>query len=124
MNVRTIKLSATLGAVALAFSAPAIASAQDQVMPASSNSDQLDKLQAMGFVNQSSILTAHVNPNLPGSFAPIPSDQLNAALDSVKVDDADGITSTLGEYLNSQGIDPSSIVGVNVTDNAIVIAHT
>jgi hypothetical protein len=140
VNDRTIKLGATLGAVALAFAAPAIASAQDQAAsdsmpstsmpsasyaaPAPMDAYQLDKLQGMGFLNRSSILTAHVDRDMAGNFAPIPSDQLNAALDNVKVIDADGITYTLGEYLHQQDVDPSTIVAVNVTDNAVIVAHT
>ena len=136
MNDRTIKLSATLGAVALAFAAPAIASAQDQVAPdnampsanymapAPMDAHQLDKLQGMGFLNRSSILMTQVDGSMAGNFAPIPSDQLNATLDSVQVADVDGITMTLHDYLNQQGVDPSTIVAIRVSRNAVVIAHT
>lgn len=141
MNDRTIKLGATLGAVALAFAAPAVASAQDstdKAMPADNAapaaytapaaepmvSDQLGQLQAIGFLNQSEVLMAQVDPNAPTNFDALPSDQLATTLDSVKVDDADGITYTLRDFLAQQGVDPSSIVSVSVNDNAVIIAHT
>ena len=137
VNNRTKKLGATLGAFALALAAPAVASAQssdapDTSMPSTAYSapagsigaDQLDRLQSLGFINQSEVLTAQVDANSPAASEALSSSQLDAALDNVKVEDAEGITWTLGEFLHSQGIDTSTIVGVNVSDNAVVIAHT
>jgi len=139
VNDRTIKLTATLGAIALAFAAPAVASAQDQTTPnnapdtstpaysapvAPMASDQLDHLQSLGFLNQSAVMTAQVDADTAANFDAIPSGQLNATLDNVKVVDADSITYTLREFLAQQGIDPSTIVSFNVSDNAVVIAHT
>jgi hypothetical protein len=140
VNDRTIKLGATLGAVALAFAAPAVASAQDRMdnaMPADNAapaysapaatpmaSDQLDRLQSLGFLNQSEVLTSQVDQNAPTTFDALPSDQLASTLDGVKVDDADGVTYSLREFLASQGVDPSTIVALSVSDNNVVIAHT
>lgn len=141
MNDRTFKLSATLGAIVLALAAPAVASAQDQTAPdnaapdtstpamysappAPMASQQLDQLQSLGFLNQSAVMTTQVDANTSSVFDPLPSDQLNTTLDNVKVIDADSITYTLREFLAQQGIDPSTIVALNVSDNAVVIGHT
>ncbi len=140
VNDRTKILGATIGAVALAFAAPAIASAQDQpenAMPADNAapviesapaapmvSDQIDRLEGLGFLNASAVLTTQIDPNSPTTFDALPSDQLSVALDSVKVADPDGITYTLREFLAQQGIDPSTIVALTVNDNNVVIGHT
>jgi hypothetical protein len=142
VNDRLIKLGATLGTVALTFGAPAIAAAQDQAAPDSVNApdtstpatysaptpamadDQVAALQGKGFVNQSSLFVAQVDQDQNGKFGAISTEQLNGALDSVQVAMGDGTIMTLRQYLNEQAVDASNIVGLNVTDNAVIIAHS
>ena len=88
-NNRIITLGATLGAAALALAAPLAASAQDQpaqLAPGSSSpsgsygtpstsmsqADQLDRLQALGFIGSSSVLLAPVEPGLASNFGTLP----------------------------------------------------
>jgi hypothetical protein len=129
-----------IAAGALALTIPAMASAQEGAAEATpdapavtspgagpavaSPADQVNQLLAMGFVNRTSIALAKVDASNVPALGPTP-DGLQRALNQVTVDQSDEeiAPASLREYLTSNGIDPSSVVGVQVLDDNVVILY-
>ena len=94
------------------------------VSPAlASQGDQVDQLMALGFINKDEISLAEVDASGAADYGWLP-DRFQNAMDQVMVASNDDTASTsLRAYLESNGIDPATVVGVNVLDDSVVIVH-
>jgi hypothetical protein len=140
MNDQRRRFGTALAAGALTLMIPAVASAQDAASdpqpapppmqaPADANpgvaaqSDQLDRLEALGFVSANSVATAQVDASNAPAYGWTP-DRFQSTLDRVMVSSGDDTApQSLREYLAANGVDPASVVGVQVLDNTVVIVH-
>jgi hypothetical protein len=133
----------------LTLSVPAIASAQadpgpasvqpsviDTVAPGTTQADELSRLRGLGFVAPSNIGVVGVGTSANGTTASgvsansssdtVPSDQLNATLDQVKVNDMSADSQlSLRDYLIANGVDPTKIVAIHVSESGTAtITHS
>jgi len=88
-----------------------------------SQSDQVDRLTALGFINKDEISVAQVDASDAADYGWLP-DRFQSAMDQVMIASSDDSPPmSLRAYLENNSVDPSTVVGVTVLDNTVVIVH-
>lgn len=106
-------------AATLAFGLPLAASAQDSSIGAYDDT-QAQRLHRAGNISPVDIATVPVDTTLSGQDT----QALQRALgDAYTTEPADNVTWTLAGYLQSRGIDPSSVVATTVSDGGFVTIY-